>query len=90
MDGLSKGLLDMGIEEREKAEKERQKELAGKLDAHENVRKGTKMRPSPANDGMTPKSESRNSSNHEIMPRMNRQYSIKNVQVIFLKLIVIK
>ncbi|GFY57621.1 hypothetical protein TNIN_413461 [Trichonephila inaurata madagascariensis] len=46
-------------------------EVTEKLDAHENVRKGTKMRPSPVNDGMTPSSDSQNSSNREFAPRMN-------------------
>ncbi|GFW69042.1 hypothetical protein TNCV_2919401 [Trichonephila clavipes] len=47
-------------------------ELADKLDAYEDVREGTKMRPSPANEGMTPRSDSRNSANCEFAPRMNR------------------
>ncbi|GFW71846.1 hypothetical protein TNCV_3220221 [Trichonephila clavipes] len=52
-------------------------ELADKLDSYENVREGIKMRPSPANEGMTPRSDSRNSTNHEFAPRMNSQYNIE-------------
>ncbi|GFV57940.1 hypothetical protein TNCV_3687771 [Trichonephila clavipes] len=52
-------------------------ELAHKLDAYENVQKGTKMRPSPANDGINPRKDSRNFSNRQFAPRMYRQYNIE-------------
>ncbi|GFS34957.1 hypothetical protein TNIN_94061 [Trichonephila inaurata madagascariensis] len=56
---------------------ENHEEGADKLDAYENLREGTKMRPSLANGGMTLRSDSRNSVNREFVPRMNRQYNIE-------------
>ncbi|GFS92569.1 CCHC-type domain-containing protein [Trichonephila clavipes] len=55
-------------------------ELADKLDAYENVRKGIKMLPSSANDGMTSKSDSQNSSDREFMP-IDEQNNFRNFPI---------
>ncbi|GFY56190.1 hypothetical protein TNIN_412331 [Trichonephila inaurata madagascariensis] len=71
-------------------------ELADKLGAYENMLKGTKMQLSPANDGITSRSDYRNYSNREFALRNILYICTKeNVQMTFLgnspiSLIVIK